>query len=127
MLTIDFDKIHTLKITKVKPWKIYFEYDYQKYVIVECDNEDNETRLYHRIPINECGAYKNKLIKSRYRAYMPNLIYISPRTGMCKPYAQNKSLQYIDIYSFIWQMTWNDFIDSFLSATVKEKKSRYNK
>ena len=49
---INITDISKLKITKVKPWKLYFEYDNTEYMLIDDTDEDAHISLYkrHKLP-----------------------------------------------------------------------------
>ena len=57
------DKIHItdlnkLRLYKIKPWAIYFEYDGQKYLIHEGDDDYEYAVTLYKKNINEHGYYE---------------------------------------------------------------------
>lgn len=68
-----------IKITKVKPWAIYFDYEDKKFLLHESsDCYESSTTLYERIHKN--GKYELKTIKSYYGQII-SLNYFSKKSG----------------------------------------------
>lgn len=70
---IEMNDLSLLKITKVKPWAIYFDYDNKHYLLHgKADGYESIQELYER-QLDENGNYDLIFIKSRYgRDYLAN-------------------------------------------------------
>ena len=68
---INITDISKLKITKVKPWKIYFEYDNTKYMLLEDSDEDAHMSLYKRNQL-ENGNHTVECINGAITTMKPN-------------------------------------------------------
>ena len=105
LIITDYDK---LKITKVKYWAIYFEYDGEKYLL-HCDGElyEEVTTLYHRIPINNKGFYKLEIVNRYYGNKIPWL----------KCNYNKHTLSAIDKVEFVYKMKEYGYFDVKLVKT----------
>lgn len=82
-----------LKITKVKPWAVYFIYNDEKYLLHETDNDDIVVTL-----------FKKKYIGNRYELEYEASSYgwigtIPLKTGLTKK--RNLVYNHIDLLSFV--------------------------
>ena len=63
---IEMNDLSSLKITKVKPWAIYFDYDNRHYLLHgKADGYESIQELYER-QLDKNGNYDLIFIKSRY-------------------------------------------------------------
>ena len=57
-MKLEITDLSKFKITKLKPWAIYFTYDNIKYLLHEYSDDDSNIVLYKRIQLNNSGKYK---------------------------------------------------------------------
>lgn len=85
---IDIQELSLLKITKVKPWAIYFDYDQKHYLLHgKSDGYESVQELYER-HLNKNGFWTLEFIKSDYgNEYVINN-YIKPISWQTLGYKQ---------------------------------------
>lgn len=106
--------IDDIKITKVRDWSIHFKHCGCSYLLhLSQDGYEEATTLY------EINNGKLNPIHSEYDDYIPELYLINGdrRTKDSQPYNQ------IDTDKFIYDLTWNGFVESKFSDDVKLNKS----
>lgn len=102
-----------IKITKVKPWSVYFQDEKRKYLLHENTDDDIVTTLYERIDINGKGRYKLKYISSCYGRRVIN---------WCNQ--QKHPYSFINRDDFIWELTWVGLIKSKYSNEIKNCREK---
>ena len=103
---IDIQDLSLLKITKVKTWSIYFDYDRKHYLLHEtCDGYEYVHTLYER-NINKKGFWTLDFIKSDYARTSVLNEYIKPLSWQTIVYNQ------IDKEYFIENLAIHGFIKS---------------
>jgi len=95
----------SFKITKMKPWVIYFSVDGEKYFLKEKD-EDYETW---------CDLYRksNMEIISSFGGHLSSIVVPKKEST---PYSQ------MNIDQIVFNMTWHELVDSYMSDEVKRRK-----
>ena len=112
---IDSSKI---KITKLKDWAIYFDYDSDKYLLHESvDGYDSSIALYKRIPSNDFGKYELEWMKSDNFVDIPTIEYNKKHKHWSGTYSQ------INIEKFVYDMTYDGYFSSQYDDEIKEKKN----
>ena len=102
-----------LKITKVKDWAIFFDYDDKHYLLHENNSGETYHELYER-KLNKYGGYKLEYISSKISNNSLIGEYIRKRKPIV--YSQiNKEL-------FIYYLTKNDFISSHFDTIVEDQR-----
>lgn len=103
---IDIQELSLLKITKVKPWAIYFDYDQKHYLLHgKSDGYESVQELYER-HLDKNGFWTLEFIKSDYgNEYIINY-YIKPISWQTIVYNQ------IDKEYFVRHMAIHGFIKS---------------
>ena len=115
--------IDKLKVTKVKYWKVNFEYDGTKYVLVDTSDEDRHISLYVRRYNEEKGYYYSELINGRISLTTPGdmIKFI----GKGEVYSQVdkehfvKSLVRLEFSEGLFEEEYNKYIDA--KAEIEEK------
>lgn len=121
MKQIDNKKLYMnpkyIKITKVKPWAIYFNYKDKKYLLHESsDCYEYSTTLYERI--FEQGRYRLEPIKSYYGKIF-NLNYYSNKIG--------RTYKQIDKESFVRKLICHEMIrNSKIEKEIEMLKKQIN-
>lgn len=100
----------SFKITKIKPWVMYFTVDNEKYFLKEKD-EDYERwcDLYRKSDmeiISSFGGHLSSIVESKRD---------------CVPYKQ------LNIDQIVFAMTWYGLADSYMSDEVVRRKELYKK
>ena len=108
-----------IKITKVKPWAIYFNYKTRKFLLHESsDCYEYSTTLYERIYKN--GRYKLFVIKSYY-GHIFTLNYYSNKKG--------RTYKQINKENFVYKLVYHDMIKNSKIErkieSLKRKIKRY--
>lgn len=120
ILIKDIDK---LRITKVKYWKVHFEYDGTKYVLVDTSDEDRHISLYVRRYNEEKGYYYSEFINGRISLTTPGdmIKFI----GKGEVYSQVdkehfvKSLVRLEFSAGLFEEDYDNYIDA--KAEIEEK------
>ena len=122
---LEIKNLSLLKITKVKDWAIYFDYDDAKYLL-HTSSEDCETSttLFRRKSLNNFGKYELEYICSSYGNNIPYLTYFHDKRRI-KNY-KSRPLKEINRNKFIWDLTWNDYFSGEYSKGVEENKTQIN-
>lgn len=111
-------KLTDVKITKVKPWAIYFKIKDEHYLLHE-HSEGGETsiQLYHR-ELNEFGNWKLDCLVGDFigQSLLSMIKTISKRGNAVIVYSQ------IDIKFFVFKLSMKGFITSCLDKEVKKTK-----
>lgn len=107
-----------IKITKVKPWAIYFNYKAKKFLLHESsDCYEYSTTLYERV--YEQGRYKLVSIKSYY-GHIFTLNYYSNKTG--RTYMQ------INKENFVYKLVYHEMIrNSKIERNIERLKKKLEK
>lgn len=115
-LQITADKIDTFKITKVKNWAVYFEYDGSKYLLHEASEDfETSTTLYYRRQLNGMGKYD--LVPIGHCYGIPAV--------MCygrKYWHSGKPYNDIDIKKFVFKLTYNGTVGGMYENEVFFRK-----
>lgn len=111
------EDINLFKITKVKPWAIYFTYDNERYLLhgSECDYESDIT-LYKR-DIDNCGKYTLEQIHV-------NMSMSDRVEYLYLPRIESKTRTYSSINKekFIKLLTYDGFCESIFNEEIKKEK-----
>ena len=117
---IEIKDLSKLKITKVKTWAIYFDYDGEKYLLHGSSGDDYEYNiiLYKRVPLNNKGKYNLKYICGQptsndgveYR-------YI-------KYFGKQICYKHIDKEYFVKKLTYNGYCYGMYDEYVKNLKRK---
>lgn len=112
---------NNIKITKVKPWAIYFNYKNRKFLIHESsDCCEYSTTLYERVLRN--NKYELKSIKSYYGRIF-TLNYLNNKTG--RTYNQINKEKFLTKLVF-YEMVTNKKIEKKIER-IKKKIGKYKK
>lgn len=120
---IDITDSKLIKITKVKSYAIYFNYNGDRYLLHNSANDDcDTTTLYLREPIGNCGKFKLVVLSSKYGNSIPVIRY----KGKRKTPKNSKSPAYslVDVEKFIWDMAWNEFFTGKYGVEVAKRKDK---
>jgi hypothetical protein len=100
----------SFKITKIKPWVIYFSVDGEKYFLKEKD-EDYE---------RWCDLYRKSDMEiiSSFGGYLSSIVVPKKEST---PYSQ------MNIDQIVFAMTWHGLVDSYMSDEVVRRKELHNK
>lgn len=122
-MMLEIKDLSKLKITKVKPWAIYFDYDNEKYLLYG-RNEDYEydITLYKRVPLplNDKGKYKLEYIFSQISASD----YI--KSTYIKYFSKQMCYKHIDKEHFVKKLTYDGFCYGMYDEYVEELKGMIN-
>lgn len=119
---IDIKDLSLLKITKVKNWAIYFDYDGKHYFIhgnYEI-GEGSWQELYER-DLNYYGQYSLKRIKGNCSTDRVASDYISKQKGKTIVYSQ------IDKKHFAYKLTKRGFATGIMEHLVKSEQNKIQK
>ena len=106
--------LDAIKITKVRDWSIHFKHCSCLYLLHLSQDGCEESTTLFEIKDGDLDA-----IHSEYGDDMPRLRLKNGnfRTKNSQPYNQ------IDIDKFVYDLTWNGFVESKFSEEIKLKKS----
>lgn len=116
---LEIKDLSKLKITKVKPWAIYFDYDCEKYLLHgRQEDYEYDITLYKRVPLNDKGEYKLEYISSKISAsdYIENM-YI-------KYFSKQMCYKNINKEYFVKKLTYDGFCCGMYDKYVKNLKRK---
>ncbi len=114
---LEIKDVKLMKITKVKPWAIYFTYDNERYLLHESSEAyDTVIRLYKR-ELNKFGNYKLEFIIGSPYCDFFSKDYLG-RNGSSIPYCQ------IDLDLFCKRMTRDKFFCGAYEKDIEEMRER---
>ena len=114
---INITDISKLRITKVKPWKIYFKYNEDEYMLIEDTDEDAHISLYKRYKLNS-GNHRVECINGAITC-MSISTFIK---DISKKRAKHIVYANIDRNNFVIKLLELGFSTGYL----EERQSRYN-
>lgn len=115
LVITDLSKI---KITKLKSWAIYFEYNSDKYLLHEStDDYDTTVTLYKRIPYNDFGKYELEYLCSKPYMEIPSIEYNKKKKHRIGTHSQ------INIEKFVYDMTFDGYFSSKYDEEIAIEKS----
>lgn len=107
-----------IKITKAKPWAIYFNYENKKFLLHESsDCYESSTTLYERILKN--GKYELETIASYYGQII-TLNYLNAKIG--------RTYKQVDIKNFLRKLVYHDLVQNKkINEEIEEMKLEVEK
>ena len=121
--TMDIQDLSKLKITKIKPWAIYFTYNNEKYLLKGRSSDyEYDIQLYHRIPINNKGQFQLEWIAGRMWTTDNIANYF------IKDYGRKHTVIYSHINKeyFVKKLVRKEFCTSLFDNELKDKIKRIN-
>ncbi|MEI3357051.1 MAG: hypothetical protein V8R81_08750 [Clostridia bacterium] len=114
-------KENKIKITKAKPWAIYFNYEDKKFLLHESsDGYESSTTLYERIQKN--GKYELETIASYYGGII-TLDYLNTKRGRTyKQVNMKKFLRKLVYHGLVQNKKINEEIEKMKLEVEKYKK-----
>lgn len=116
---LEIKDLSKLKITKVKDWAVYFDYDGEKYLLHgRTEDYEYDITLYKRMPLNDKGKYKLEYIFSKISTsdYIKS-IYI-------KYFSKQMCYKHIDKEYFVKKLTYYGYCYGMYEEYVKNLKRK---
>lgn len=101
---LEIEDLSLLKITKVKPWTISFDYDNKHYFLHGRNEEYEEFQELYEKYLDKDGNYTLKFIKGRFGKEYVKSVYIKNAYGKAMVYSQ------IDKEFFVKQLMKYGFV-----------------
>ena len=114
---LEIKDLSKLKITKVKYWAIYFDYDGEKYLLhgSSVDYEYSIT-LYKRVPLDNNGKYSLETIYGRFTSTDCIDEFLKQKHPKC--------YKHIDKEYFVKKLTYNGYCYGMYDEYVKNLKRK---